>query len=92
MLNSTLGTGGQIVYYTSMRPVLSFAINHLLIAHIINMITILNDDVESNHASEHYKLFLSINVTEKNFCHMENRAHNFGTKRLALFSFHWTSS
>ncbi len=35
-----------------------------------------------------YQLFWGINVTEKNFCHMGNRTHNFGTNRLAFFAIH----
>ncbi len=29
-----------------------------------------------------YVFFFRINVTEKNFCHMENRTHNLGTNHL----------
>ncbi len=31
----------------------------------------------------HFLLFLAINVTEKNFCYMENRTHDLGTNRVA---------
>ncbi len=57
----------------------------------VSDITLIRQDMSVNS----YRLFLRINVTEKNFSHMVNRTHDLGTNRLAHRSrtlYHYTKS